>query len=176
MATDLGVARYSLSRDDWDYYTRASGLPSDQIQCIAFDPHGNVFLGTQCDGVAMAGADDHYKTWRVAKGPLQMPNTAMGQGLPSNLINDVVVGVPPPGAGRPSGMDAEMTLVGVATPRGIGGSADGGNQWMFFRGANWQENLNGLYDPRAIGNANLGGELLQEDWVTWAREDLENNR
>jgi len=64
IATDLGIARYSEKRQDWDYYTRASGLPSDQIQSIAFDSKGQVYARTQCTGVAIAGPDDNYTKWR----------------------------------------------------------------------------------------------------------------
>ena len=72
IATNAGLTRYSQQKDSWSYVTRADGLPSDQVQAIAFDKSGNIVLGTQCDGVALAQAADGYKTWRVVQGPDKM--------------------------------------------------------------------------------------------------------
>ena len=69
MATDMGLARYSEKRQDWDYYTRASGLPSDQIQKIAFELNGQIYVGTQCGEIATASADDDYGKWRTVSQP-----------------------------------------------------------------------------------------------------------
>ena len=44
----------------------APGLPSDQISAIAFDAKGNIYVGTQCDGVAMASREADYQDWRRA--------------------------------------------------------------------------------------------------------------
>ena len=37
IATSAGLTRYSLDTDKWTDYTRDDGLPSDQIQSLAFD-------------------------------------------------------------------------------------------------------------------------------------------
>ena len=42
IGSDMGLARYSEKRQDWDYYSRASGLPSDQIASIRFDDKGRI--------------------------------------------------------------------------------------------------------------------------------------
>jgi frataxin-like iron-binding protein CyaY len=168
IATDCGVARYSLAKDDWDYFTRASGLPTNQVQAIAFDSKGNIFLGTQCDGVAMASASDEYKKWKTVAGPLQMPTAASGDGLPSSLINDIAVV-----------NDDKMIL--VATQNGVGMSVDGGQKWKYMRGQDWRMNVNGLYDAPADAGGNDAeqinphpqgqDELLMEDWTTCIRQD-----
>ena len=139
IATDCGVARYSLAKDDWDYFTRASGLPSNQIQAIAFDPKGNIFLGTQCDGVAMASPADQYKKWKIVTGPLQMPDAMVGDGLPTNIINDVAF------IDIPQLQGAQVIL--AATPVGMG-IVHGGKTWKFIRGADWKAN-----DGRALSTA-----------------------
>ncbi len=84
MATSAGLTGYSVSKDTWTHYTKGQGLPSDQISTIAFDDWGNLYLGTQCDGVAIASRSSDYEDWRRA--PLGAPS-----GLPSRLINEVLV-------------------------------------------------------------------------------------
>ncbi|MCL5945877.1 MAG: hypothetical protein M1472_03360 [Planctomycetes bacterium] len=99
----------------WHYITQADGLPQNP-DCVAFNPNGTVYVGTQCDGVAIgmpitnshiaAGSagggpsqdDPAMRTpysapysWRVVTGPWKMPLTATGKGLPSNLINGLSV-------------------------------------------------------------------------------------
>ena len=145
IATEVGVARYSLADDDWDYFTRASGLPSNQIQAIAFDAKGNIYLGTQCDGIAMADAKDKYQKWAVAAGLPQMPNAATGSGLGSSLINDMAMAIPPQNAV----MQGEAERLVVATPLGLSTSSDYGDHFNLIRGEDWQDNVKGLFEPPA---------------------------
>ena len=84
-------SEFSLQHSLWSYYTRAEGLPSDQASCLAFNRHGDIFVGTQCDGISMARASEDYKTWRTIHGPDKMPVTAAGSGLPTDLINCLLV-------------------------------------------------------------------------------------
>ncbi|HWB57909.1 MAG TPA: two-component regulator propeller domain-containing protein, partial [Chthoniobacteraceae bacterium] len=150
IATEIGVARYSLADDDWDYFTSASGLPSNQIQSIAFDAKGNIFLGTQCDGIAMADAKDKYQKWALAKGLPGMPDASTGSGLASSMINSMVMATPPPNA--VAGGEAERLIVG--TPLGISTSSDYGDHFNFIRGDDWQDNVKGLFaQPNANNNA-----------------------
>jgi hypothetical protein len=125
LATDLGLCRYSMKRDTWWYITRAQGLPSDQIDSLAFDSDGTLYVGTQCDGLAIAGPADDYAAWRVVTGPSRLPVTATGSGLPSNLINDIVV------------TNGQSTGVFVATNGGLAISRDHGATWSFQRGADF---------------------------------------
>ena len=162
IATDCGVARYSLAKDDWDYYTRAGGLPSNQVQAIAFDSKGNIYLGTQCDGVVFASASDNYKKWTVVAGP-KMPTTGTGDGLPSSIINDITV--------------AQGDRIIVSTPEGMGESDDAAKTWKFVRGQDWKPNVDGLYpqaaednDPGAPPEQGVDG-FFMEDWITCIRQD-----
>ncbi|MDQ3812567.1 MAG: hypothetical protein M3347_01295, partial [Armatimonadota bacterium] len=157
LATSAGLTRYSVRQDTWSYYTRAEGLPSDQVSDIAFDATGNLYAGTQCDGIALAGAADDYKTWRTVTGPARMPNTPAGSGLPSNLINDVLV--------------ARDGTIYAATPCGLARSADGGKTWRFVRGEDWEANVKGLYRGPQPKDVEIPGDLLLEDWVTCLAQD-----
>ena len=50
-ATEAGLFRYKNSR--WTDFTRTDGLPSDQANALAFAPDGTLYVGTQCDGIAI---------------------------------------------------------------------------------------------------------------------------
>jgi ligand-binding sensor domain-containing protein len=152
MATEMGLARYSEKRQDWDYYTRASGLPSDTIQSIAFDDSGELYAGTQCEGIAIAGPDDDYKKWRTVAAPSPAPAAPFGEGLPSDFINKLNVIQPTENA----------SLVVAETPSG-GGVTPDGNQWWFMRGQDWQSHTPG---PYAAGVQNgFAGAPPTEDWM-----------
>ncbi len=157
IATNAGLTRYSMKGDSWSYVTRADGLPSDQIEAIAFDKSGNIVLGTQCDGVALAQAADGYKTWRVVQGPQQMPLTATGEGLPSNLINDVLV--------------ARDGTIYAATTTGLAWSSDGGAKWAYVRGEDYAAKVQGLYGGAPAGWKEQAGAVLAEDYVSCLAED-----
>ena len=149
IATEIGVARYSLANDDWDYFTTASGLPANQIQAIAFDAKGNIFLGTQCDGIVMADAKKNYAKWIPAPGLAQMPVIATGTGLASSMINDIAMATPPNSAV----IQGEAERLIVATPLGLSTSSDYGDHFNFIRGEDWQENLKGLMTPPELPKA-----------------------
>jgi hypothetical protein len=173
VATDCGLARYSVAKEDWDYYTRASGLPSNQIQCVAFAPNGDILVGTQCDGIARARAADQYKKWHSVPGPLKMPNSSKGEGLPSGLINDLSIIFP-----ESKGPPAEGGMGLAATPMGVGAMSGGGDKWSFIRGADWQVNVSGLFDgPIPDQSMPIKEEdLAMEDWVTCARQEEKTRR
>jgi hypothetical protein len=156
MASDMGLARYSEKRQDWDYYTRASGLPSDQIQCIAFDASGHIYAGTQCNGIGIASADDNYTKWRLEASSSGIPQIPTGEGLASPLINDIQY-VPTP--------DANVSIIAAVTPIGVSLTQDG-SRWMFLRGEDW-----GKYAPTpdAIPHGLPAAPLLSEDWITTFR-------
>lgn len=158
MITELGLARYSISSNSWSYFTRAEGLPSDQASSIDFDSQGNLYLGTGCDGLAIAQAADDYKTWRTLRGAEEQPTTATGSGLPSNNINAVLV--------------ARSGAIFVATSHGLARSTDQGNQWTFFRGKDWVAKLRGSIDGPPPGWAPPADPApLAEDHITALAED-----
>ncbi len=125
MASSRGLARYSVKRKTWTYITRADGLPSDQANALAFDKAGNLYVGTQCDGIAKAYAADEYLNWHTTPGIARLPMTPTGEGLPSGLINDVLV--------------ARDGAVYAATASGLAVSKDGGDHWTYRRGRDWRE-------------------------------------
>ena len=161
IATNAGLTRYSQQKDSWSYVTRADGLPSDQVQAIAFDKSGNIILGTQCHGVALSQAADDYKKWRVVQGPEKMPLTATGKGLPSNLINDVLV--------------ARDGVIYAATTTGLAWSSDKGKEWFYVRGQNYAEKVRGLYDGAPVGWKEGLGAILAEDYVSCLAENQEGD-
>lgn len=159
IATNAGLTRYSVKNDRWSYITQADGLPSDQVQAIAFDQSGNVVVGTQCDGVALAQAADGYKTWRVVQGPEQMPTTPTGKGLPSSLINDVLA--------------AKDGTIYAATTTGLAWSSDGGANWSYVRGQDYAAKVEGRYGGPPRGWSQEPGAVLAEDYVSCLAEDKE---
>jgi sugar lactone lactonase YvrE len=157
MATNAGLSRYSSKNDTWSTLTRGDGLPSNQVQALAFDKAGNVVIGTQCDGVALAQAADGYKTWSQVKGPEQMPVTPTGKGLPSSLINDVLI--------------AKNGTIYVATKVGLAWSSDQGANWSYVRGQDYAAKVQGRYNGPPPGWAEAPGALLAEDYVSCLAED-----
>jgi hypothetical protein len=149
-ATEAGLFRYENSH--WTYFTRADGLPSDQASALAFDADGTLYVGTQCDGIAISSPADGYKSWRVVSGPASLPNAPSGTGLPSALINCLLV--------------AESGTVYAGTDGGLAASTDGGESWRFVRGLDWKAKELGLYPPVTPVSVSVSGDLLSEDYVT----------
>jgi len=153
-ATEAGLFRYRADR--WTYYTRADGLPSDQASSLAFSSDGLLYVGTQCDGIAVGSPDTDYRTWRTVPGPSQLPSVPTGKGLPSSLINCLLV--------------ASDNTIYAGTTCGLARSRDG-DTWSFVRGADWKDKLAGLYHPVIPNPAAVAGDLLTEDYVTCLTED-----
>ena len=161
MATSAGLCRYSIMNDTWSCYTRAEGLPEDQANSITFDPDGTIFVGTQCHGIAMAKATDEYKRWNVATGPSQIPVTPSGNGLPTNLINSVLV--------------SRTGNVFAATTAGLAWSKDKGRTWSYLRGRDYAAKVKGRWGGPPAGWKEVPKQgmdlLLPEDNVTCLAED-----
>ncbi|HEX4125293.1 MAG TPA: two-component regulator propeller domain-containing protein, partial [Tepidisphaeraceae bacterium] len=157
IATNCGLTRYAASTDRWMYYGRANGLPSDDASAIAFDGAGNIYVATQCDGVAVATAQSQYTDWRVTPGPRSAPSAPAGKGLPSGLTNDVLV--------------SREGIVWVATDYGIAWSADRGASWKYVRGMDWAEEVKGRYGGPPAGWKETPGAALAEDYCTCLAED-----
>jgi len=153
MATEAGLARYEQGR--WAYYTRANGLPSDQATALAFAPNGILYVGTQCDGIAVASPRDDYRSWRVVPGPASPPRTLRGAGLPSDLINCLLV-----------------TRDGTAwagTAAGLAHSGDGGLTWRFRRGGDWKDKAFGQFTGGLADQAKINGiEVIPPSGGTFA--------
>ena len=170
IATSAGLTRYSVDKDTWSYYTRADGLVSDQVQALAFDPrNGDVYLATQSDGLLKGrrGRGGAYGSWQHTMAPATadpLPIAPIGDGLPSDRLNDVLV--------------ARDGKVYVATPTGLAWSTDGGVSFHFLRGQDWLDKARGLYRPpsedelaSARAALSLGADLLREDYCTCLAEE-----
>jgi hypothetical protein len=129
MATEAGLARYEQKR--WRYYTHADGLVSDHATALAFAPNGTLYVGTECDGLAIGSLHDDYKTWRTVSGPASPPKALRGVGLPSGMINCLDV--------TPNGEAWAGTTAGLAH------SGDGGRTWQFRRGSDWKDKAFGRF-------------------------------
>ncbi len=171
IATNAGLTRYSVENDEWTYVTRADGLPSDQIQSLAFAKDGTLYAGTQCDGIAIGEPDGKglYPHWLHITAPSgfgegqlhPIPLTPSGTGLPSNLINDILV--------------ASDASVYVATTAGLAVSRDEGRSWTYVRGEDWYEKIKGLNSRKPSQTAQSASRssrtLLLEDYCTSLAEE-----
>ena len=165
IATNGGLSRYSDADDKWSYFTRADGMRDDQINAIAFDAAGNIYCGTQESGVAIAHADKNYADWENVLAKTYMPDAPKGAGLPSNLINDILVA-----HGASDGAGAGFIY--ATTDNGLAWSGDRGETWQFVRGADWKANVEGLAKKTVPAAQTLGeDEGLAQDWSTALAED-----
>jgi len=170
MCTSAGLAIYFPCTDTWSYLTRGDGLPSDQANSLAFANDGTVYVATQCDGIAIASPKDCYKTWKqVAKQVAHrnaddssatftddLPTTPTGPGLPSNLMNDILV--------------ANDGTVYAATTAGLAWSKDQGESWYFRRGADWTNKVNGSTNGNVKHRTITPEATLAEDYITSVAE------
>jgi len=131
IATEGGLTRCVAKTGRWQQYSRLDGLPSDAVQCLAFSKTGDLYVGTQCDGIAMASPQNNYKTWRTVRGPASLPETGGGVGLPTSLINCLYA--------------AHDGTVYAGTTTGLARSPAGGKTWRFLRGADWLEKRDGQH-------------------------------
>lgn len=118
VATNAGLARYSDANNSWTSFSRADGLTSDQISSIAFDSDGDVYCGTQADGLNIARAAEGYRNWTSVRANTVMPDRAAGVGLPSNLVNDVLAAHGRPGDGVGKDVIYAATVYGVEPRQG----------------------------------------------------------
>ena len=116
----------------WRYISRLNGLPANP-DCVAFNKQGTAFVGTLCGGLAISPYP--YTRWRIIHGPLHLPRASTGYGLPSNLINCVLVG--------------RHGRVYVGTDRGLAISTDGGQSFRYERGMDYAAKVLGLWHPPA---------------------------
>lgn len=161
IGSSLGLARYSAVKDSWRYYTRFNGLPADQIQTLAFGKKGRIYIGTQCDGMAMAGPEDDYTKWTFISALQNSPQTPTGTGLPANMINQLFV-------------DRDDTVY-AATPSGLARSANGGLNWNYTRGLDCVAKIKGHTGGSPHGWQEPGKEILEtllpSDHVTCITQD-----
>ncbi len=153
LAGNLGVSCYQAAIGRWAHWTRAEGLRSDEVTALAEWSDGRLLLGTGCHGVQVG------LTGGVVGAGEDSGRLPQGTGLPSAQINGLLVG--------------RNGACYVATPNGLGYSADQGRTWRFRRGPDWAAKL-----PRpAAGQTRpapvVDGDLLLEDYVTCLAEDAD---
>lgn len=124
-ATEAGLFRFSPASDSWKTYTRADGLPSDAATALAFTAGGDLLAATEADGIALGAASGGYRSWHVTRGPLHPPPAATGNGLPTSLVNCLLV--------------SREGAIFAGTDCGLARSLDGGMTWRFLRGADWAD-------------------------------------
>jgi hypothetical protein len=135
----------------WTNFSREENCPADAMSALAFDAEGNLVAGTQAEGIALARREGGYKTWKLVRAVAELPASASGNGLPSDLINDVLVG-------RGGRMYA-------ATTRGVAWSDDG-QMWGFDRGSDWVEKHKLHPNKPALPADAAAQTLLAEDYAT----------
>ncbi len=157
IATEAGLARYSQSGDTWRSYTRADGLPADQAEALAFAGDGTLYVGTQCETVAVGSPADDFAAWRHVLGPPTPSPAPAGGGLPSCRINALLV--------------TRGGTVYAGTPSGLAGSSDGGKSWTYLRGSEWLDKARGATRPPSSDFLPPDRPTLAEDWITTLAED-----
>ena len=172
IATAKGLTRYHVHQNTWQYYTRANGLPANDLSCLAFAPDGTLFVGMQCDGIAVGTPRDAYKHWTHISGPVTPPTTAWGVGLPDDRVNTLVV--------VPRGFDHGHPTYRVyaGTESGLAYGEDDGQLWQFIRGRNFTQKVKGMWHVPAhwrAPSASVQRHLLRTDYVTSLAADADGN-
>ena len=167
---DQGVFRLSHKMDAWKAYTTKDGLPEDQAESLVFTAQGDLIAGLQCGGVAIARLNKNPSPspWEHMLAPWYSDKSQFnpytlqpeGEGLPSNLINDVLV--------------AKDGTLWVATVAGVAWCAPRTGTWRFLRGKDYAARVKGVYGgpPNRWRAPSQGVDerLLPEDYVTCLAE------
>lgn len=171
MATNAGLTRYKIEVDQWEHFTRVSGLPEDQASSLAFKKDGTLIVGTQCHGLAIftRQQDGGYKYTQNITAPERygpgncspVPLIPYGNGLPTNQINQILV--------------ARDETIWIATPTGLVKSNATLTKLSFVRGRNYAAKVKGLYGGAPKGWKECPKEeleqLLPEDYITCLTEE-----
>ncbi|MDR2345002.1 MAG: hypothetical protein LBE18_02960, partial [Planctomycetaceae bacterium] len=174
IATSAGISRYKIDSDNWEHFTREDGLLEDQASVLAFKDDGTLIVGTQCHGLAIFNrtVKGEYKHSKNIVAPDRfgpnncspVPLTPRGEGLPSNLINDILV---------TKNQDTET--IWIATNAGLVKSNDSFRKIEYWRGKDYDDKVKGLYGgaPKDWKPApkEIIDQLLPEDYLTCLAED-----
>ena len=172
LATNRGLSCYNTSAHAWHYYTAANGLPANALSCLAFAPDGKLFVGTQSHGLTISGPASHYTRWLHVRGPDHLLTTPRGKGLPSNLINCILI------ARNPDAQNHPPYTVYVGTDGGLAWSADAGRSFVFLRGRNYADKLRGMWHQPLHWKspaAQILATLLSSDYVTCLAQATNGN-
>lgn len=162
MTTDLGLAIYQASSQTWRYITRADGLVSNALTCVAFTSTGKAIVGTATYGLEMASPSDNYAKWTRSTTPddaLTRTPTTSESTLSFDLVNCLLVT-----KGSPERIYA-------GTTSGLMWSDDGGATWTFERSKDYADKLKGRIEKSAPMPGSGISQKLAEDYVTTLSED-----
>lgn len=164
IATSGGLTIYSAETEEWKDFTRANGLPEDQIVSLSFNEQGGLWAAFLTNGIGYASPASRYSDWKMVQTKfywdkeqrIRQPVEARGKGLPSNFSNAVCA------AGG-------SVWVGTIAGLGYGRSL---HDWNFLRGRDYKRKNAGLWldtgDKRKNRRAGSlsDSSLLPEDYVT----------
>jgi hypothetical protein len=174
LATSAGITRYKIDTDEWEHFTREDGLLEDQVAALAFKFDGTLIVGTQCHGLAIFNRNikGEYKHAKDIVAPDRfgpnncspVPLVPIGTGLPSNLINDILVT-----------KNSDVETIWIATNAGLVKANDSFKQLEYWRGKDYANKVRGLYGgaPKDWKEApkEITDQLLSEDYLTCLDED-----
>lgn len=178
VATETGLCRYDPVTDSWSnisFLGEENDNPRTIIQptSLAFDPSGNLFVATTCQGIFRLDRDEsgnynvaNHITAKRRYGPGSKPRVApvpldpCGEGLPSNQVNTILV--------------TSDGTVWTGTKAGLAWSRDGGENWFVVRGRDYGDKMRGLlegtpYKWKEIPRVRFG-ELMPEDDIALLAE------
>lgn len=165
IATSGGVNIYQPQAGNWLNLTRAEGLVEDQVETLAYDNKGNLWLGYQCGGVSRLSEKNNYQIVKTDQAKwywdennrVRQPMDGAGSGLPSNLCNAVY--------------PARNGTILLGTNSGLALKI-GSNDWKYVRGKDYRAKNKGLWDVKVdkAVESKTGPVLLPEDYITCLAE------
>ena len=153
----------------WRTYGPQDGPLGSRVFALAVNPKdGGVWGATEAGLFHYAHSRWTYFTradglpsWRTVPGPSALPNAPSGTGLPSALINCLLV--------------ASNGTVYAGTNCGLASSQDKGRTWHYRRGLDWKAKEEGLSPPVTPAAVTVSGNLLSEDYVTCLAEGADGS-
>lgn len=168
IATSGGVNVFKPQTNQWLNLTRAEGLVEDQVETLAYDDQGYLWLGYACGGVSQLSGQQGYhminteqaKWYWDKENRVRQPIDSFGSGLPSNLCNTILP--------TKKGYILLGTNNGLALKKGTG-------SWKYLRGEDYRDKNQGLWNVKVDRNISSQGEplLLPEDYITCLAETKE---
>lgn len=165
IATSGGLTIYSPATETWQDFTRAEGLPEDQVVSVSFNEKGGLWAAFLTSGIGYASSHARYGDWKLVqtkwywdeKQRIRQPVDARGKGLPSNLNNAICAA-------------KGGVWVGTVSGLGYGRSA---SDWKFLRGRDYEKKNGGLWTDRGYRTQKprkavsvTDRSLLPEDYIT----------
>lgn len=152
IGSEEGLAIYSETSHSWRYITRAEGLVSDKVTCLAFTKSGKVVVGTAGDGLMIGDPAADSRLWRRVSASPDAALTQVGSGLPGNLVNCLLVN------------SAGKIFCGTST--GLAESADDGAAWSYQHGWQWPQEISILAREEKPGRRDYVQTPLAEEFIS----------